>query len=858
MARTTIGLPRKNLALLSFTAALILSFGALLFMDVQSVHGLGVNYFDDDGSSQSSCDVYDRAGNELRCSTSEMLLMIGQTQYVRKTGTKLRAYFKNNRGFVTIINHHWCPGNSFGDLVETEDNDQGVAVGSAVTKINIPGTGDVYGRRYRAGDARCDDKIQVSLSSYLKDGTAIGLPGFWYADFSLDHVDQASGYDGTQNAMQVQLSSGSGYSYDSTNDYLVAPLGHRHGGDAIKGHAVTVEQKSGPTNYGLKVRFGTDCDVTSNANHSIHFYDLDGGDDGGAQRNGPIRLKLKGVTPGGDVRWWNGSNWNDTTEPSYSDARVAPTVANSDWAWGFEARPGWQYELQVLNIYSNNTLQLSTPFDSVYGIRDCERPDVPLRATAAWSQTDALEPGETSNFTPYIDNASTSRTGYVNDTWRRVWFDATGDEVYNTGDSLQANQDHISARTAVGPNNLSISNVAYTANGAYAKLCGQLYNVVADNPAGRTVDTLVLRASHTSCIRIAKYPAMVVRGGDVRTGGVYPSSAIGTCQLGPSALSGAPIYKIRGHLYRDPARTNPNKAYKGGFTDYGLFTPGPTSSFGSGGAFYQGVGTSSGQLLFGTQGWGSAEYGYGAEGQYLGTGIVATTPTHCLPNAEKQYPAPTAVTTFGAAETEKKVAPTTSQTYDFGTGSNKILRLCANTAACPGAGSSTIAVGQRVVIRVTQSGNSDVGNTVYLNNSILYGVPAAPGYASLSQIPQFVLIVDKPIKLRIAKEATEINGLIATRGNIFTCETYGSTDINDLTIPFTTNDCLNALSVKGGVITDQRLMPYRTSGFNTKADTTNFAETFTLTPETLLSDYAWSQAQSGLKTDYQAETSPRF
>lgn len=864
MASRTITLNRQRSGILLILAVFAMAFLITLAMDALPAGALGRIYFDDDGSG-ADCDVWDKPGNNAVCGSSEIRLIVGQTQYVRKTGTKLRAYFHNNRGQVTIENYNWCPGTAFGDAVETEDNDQGVAQGSAVTKINIPGTGDVFGRRYKAGDARCDNKVQVSLNGHLNDGTNIGLPGKWYADFSLEHVDQAAGYDGTQNAMSVQLSSGTGFTADSTNDWLVAPTGHiaYGGGGNFRGTGMTVDAKSSPTNYGLKVRFGTNCNITTAATYSITFYDLDGGDDGGAQKNGAIRLKLRRESPTGAVSWLvGGTNTWQAAEPAFADAKIAPSVANSDWDWDFVAHPDYQYQLQVLNIYQNNTIQLSTPFDNVYGVRACDRPNAYVRATTTADKAD-IEAGETVTFKGFIENHGT-RTGYIDDAHRMVWKD-NGDGVPGgAGDVQVVDSDLISGNTAVPTtppagetiDGLKISTYGIAGDANYPQICFRVHTVSPSPNGTGGVDTAVTRSQHTVCSKIAKYPGMVVRGGDIRTGGTVPGG-VATCTLGTIPTVGLNEgYRVRGHYYRDAAASTPNKAYKGSYGAHGVVSLGTVSHFGSANEFYKGVGTPSSYILFGTQAWGSSEYGYGSEGFFAGTGngVTGTTATHCLPDVWSLYkPTPTINLTLTASA----YSATSSATYVFPAGGLKDLHICTagNGTACTSTAGLTLAKGQKVTIRVTQPEDGYVDNDIIINGPINSPV-AATTYANISELAQVVIIADKPINIKLKAITTGFAGLLATKGDIYTCEGF---DGNPDTGPLSTATCPNqALTTNGAVILGGKLFPYRTEGFETKADGSVFAETFNLSSNLLLSDFWRSKQQSGLRVDYQTDLPSRF
>lgn len=827
----------------------------LLLLSFDKAAALGTIYFDDKGGP-GDCDVFDRPGNREICGQTQIRMVVGQTQYVRKTGAAFGVYFRSNRGQLTINNLNWCPGTSYGDMAETEDNDQGVPLGSRVVRVNIPGMPDVYGHRYRKNDGRCNERVQINLTGHLRDGSqnGTGLPGSFWTKVTIEHVDQAASWDGTQNAMDVQLTSGPGYT-TSSNDWYIAPLGHNHA-SGFRGVANTLDADGGPANYSLRVPFGTDCEITRPEQVYLSFFDLDGRNDGGAQKNGAVKIKLKRIPPSGrGVEWLKGINANGSGgdwrpgEPTYAQADEAPGNANDDWNVSFRADPFYQYELQVINIYHNNTIQVSTPYDGIYGVVPCEQPEVTLRPANSWNVSRYLEAGETANFIARLNNRS-NKTGYIDDAHGRVWLDG-GNRRYDghlvNGDKrLAENVDYINSTTAVrgpGGRQLSPAQHQFTAEGGYTYLCGRVFDIspAASPPSQPFIQTNIGEYPEAACLPIGKYPALTARGGDVRAGGVVPNSQV-TCRLdGIPNFTDLDDLRINGHYYADAGlgAGNPGNRFKGSYGGLGVLSPGPIQEFGSMGGFYRGPGTSSAYGLFGTRAWGATSHSYNQEGYFLGQNANGATATHCLVDVDALYPAPDAVTELSGNAT---ASIKDTRTYRFSTGGGKTLTL----------NGANFGKGEKATIRITQVGNATT-NTVVINGSVNYPDVISTAYGSIAELPQLTIVADKRINVRFADQATVYNGLIATAGNLYTCEGHdGSADIS-------TAACRDkALVINGMTIVGGKLYPFRTEGFNTRGATGTFAETFTLTPELLLSDYARAQQQPKLRVDLQTGLPPRF
>lgn len=323
------------------------------------------------------------------------------------------------------------------------------------------------------------------------------------------------------------------------------------------------------------------------------------------------------------------------------------------------------------------------------------------------------------------------------------------------------------------------------------------------------------QAEIANCATVAKYPALTVEQGMVRTGGVFANTS-GVCQLDATNPSGAKS-NILMHDYNSTARGS-----------YGLagLAVGRINYFGSHNEYYgkETSDTLRRSLLF------ANSQNDDNKGYFLGATPAST---FCLPNTTSLY-ATRGSSTPSTTPPATPVTPTASVNYTL---SNNTLTLAGGT----------INPGNQVVIRVTGTG------TIRITGDILYG-PTPTDLAAGQRVPQFILLADGTINIQIADTVTELNGIYSTKGNIYTCAT-GSTVYNGIT-SMTSDTCNQALTIKGALIANQ-VLPYRTAGYNDVNNTTP-AETFRLTPEALIGDYQYSQDNPLLRTVRQRELPVRL
>ncbi|HET6622844.1 MAG TPA: hypothetical protein VFG56_02835 [Candidatus Saccharimonadales bacterium] len=342
MVATLHGL-RKNPLLAVLVAILIISWAVIL--SAPRADALSSKYFSDDAGGDN-CDAWITPGR-IGCGRIEIRLIDGQTRYVRRTSTNLAAYFTKSSGSLRIYNANFCNGVSADD-VEGEDyfGNHTMRNGTAVTKFTFRtagGTDVRYGRKY-SGGGNCNDSINMTFRNLRKDKRT----GLYYVKIEVDTVDNRRGsYDGIQNSYSIAETGGGTYMIAQKEGYG-------------SGYGVTVQQRgTNPRNMTYKVRFGASCSVKNPGTYRLYYYDMDNDGGSGAQLGGKITMRLIEVGTGRVTSWTPRGKAN---APDFKRVTI---------------RPGKRYVWEINNVYYNNTLQFSTPFDGIYYEKPCDpKPDV--------------------------------------------------------------------------------------------------------------------------------------------------------------------------------------------------------------------------------------------------------------------------------------------------------------------------------------------------------------------------------------------------------------------------------------------------------------------------------------------------
>ena len=284
--------------------------------------------------------------NSDQSSGAAVMLVSANSSFVKSYTNSLKIWFPTNSGSVTIYNGNFCNSNAF-DYIQNGDNSwSGIGNGTRVTHFVAQGQ-EQYGFKYASGSANCAGAKTFNFSNLPQQP---GLSSF-YADFSATAV----GPVGVMNYYRLVASAG-------------AEIGQSGN---TSGRGITMEQvDSNPRFINYYASFGTPCLPPADLRAKISLYDIDNAGGGGAQPAGsPVTVRVLDKTTGGYVNFIGptGSTWTPQ-----GDNRVDFREFNS--------LPGHKYKLEINNVYWNNTIQYSVPYDQAY-IHTCLPPPTPVQPT---------------------------------------------------------------------------------------------------------------------------------------------------------------------------------------------------------------------------------------------------------------------------------------------------------------------------------------------------------------------------------------------------------------------------------------------------------------------------------------------
>ncbi len=484
----------------------------------------------------------------------------------------------------------------------------------------------------------------------------------------------------------------------------------------------------------------------------------------------------------------------------------------------FDMDKDYAYRIRFRDIYFNNNLQFSLPFDTIWANQVCDPPPkASVFPTVNLGSNDSVLVDENVTAQFGIRNRSAEVPGSARYT-RNMWLD-NGDQIFGSGDSQRGFDSAMAGPLAIpvapGLTNLAGKDLTTTAEEGYRFVCASLTIESAD---ARTTD--IDSSTTTACKLIAKKPSMQVLGGDARSGGVYQQS-MASCLVESNYLY-API--VGANYGIDPD--------KGSFSEYNVKSTGKIQKFGSSNS-PPGLDLTTVSLLFGNTTDGALSWRPTSDdGYFNGDASNWEKTTHCLPNFFAKYQHPTPQQTVGnGSMVGGSISGATSGSYTLNAG--RITLGCSGECVVNG----------RRVIYVRNTDMPGPIKTLAITSNFVY--PSAS--VSISSLPHFVLMVDSGINVQFASGVTRFDGILVTKGGIYTCD-YGLDDVK-------TSTCNDQLIVNGAAVTSRALVPIRTYGDGTIGKP---AEQFKLTPEALVSDYQNSIQTQGITTTDQKELPPRL
>lgn len=274
-------------------------------------------------------------------------LAVGQTNYVRKTAAKLKVYFTSSSGSVRFERYKYCPSGA--DEGPGSAKDTVFTVSSSTGKVRVNGKGAWESEQsvtggYTTGGG-CNDSLTFDLRNLTKDKS-----GMFSAKIDVDN--DSGDY---MNFFRI---------VSPTKGAVIAHAEGKAGWD------VTIDQRGeSPKWSDYKIKFGSDCDVKSAGKRAIRLYDLDGPGGSGAQV-GRITLRLRARDMAGGS--WSYVDISNTENRGYAQSINPVQQSNADQLVWFTARPNYQYEFELNNVYYNNTIQYGAPFDGIYYLTGCQ------------------------------------------------------------------------------------------------------------------------------------------------------------------------------------------------------------------------------------------------------------------------------------------------------------------------------------------------------------------------------------------------------------------------------------------------------------------------------------------------------
>lgn len=533
-------------------------------------------------------------------SGTNTVLVAGSTSAVPNAQVHVRAYFSQNSGKVGILGANYCPSGNW---------DIGGVVSGATTQFQIGNRvkNGVYQSRNCDNAASNDWVFSFTNIDREHNSALIGETRLYFVDIVA--TNKASRGVSLQNGFRVYEP----IEESNNNRLFVAQIG----GDS--GNQVTLQQAPNDgTNRNYAFRFGSDCSITTATERAVSFYDLDndvdanGNDPSGAQRGGALKLRIYQVDDRGrqtpvQLKYYTRSDRGGQTR-----------IGSNQWTPSggsgitlrvyFDVQPGGRYVSRLTNVYSNNTIQFSTPFDGVYYERQCQNP--------GWTTSGDTHKGQTRQTPTNAPNFVSP--GASISWWHQISKTGSGSAPVGTvrvsvdqytlenGRRTSGGVIFSGPSSAFGAGDVDdiwhISRSYTTTSSDVGKMiCQRIFwspYSAATSPSALMGTYDADEGDTNNCYTVVASPAVHIRGNDVRVG----SDFINTTNNRSSLITG----------------TSYTAGAGASFGEYGVFAPGLISNFASqGGGSLQSPSASSNGLTFAN---------IGTNGQYAPLSNLGTIP----------------------------------------------------------------------------------------------------------------------------------------------------------------------------------------------------------------------------------------
>lgn len=303
--------------------------------------------------------------------------------------------------------------------------------------------------------------------------------------------------------------------------------------------------------------FGTPCNITSNTTAYIHFFDIDSNVDAIQRSDFDIRVGVWDLTAGSYAPSSNVSGFT-----SVGTNQWMPNTGTQSYATlRFTAQPNHKYRLDLNNHDSNNTIQMTLPYNSIYADINCNSIAPELDPGVSLDPNTIVQVGDTVTGTFTVRELN-GFTGGVADFARRMWIENGANTTFDAGD--QSLYFFGAPDGYFAPGSTTTHTFTSGAITGGNRVCAS-YGLTAKMTAGGM--TQIAGANpEVVCVPIGKYPKLQVQNGDVWVGGGLSGAACATGS-GQDYIYGAPN----------------NGSVNSSFANYGVAAAGDITQFGSAG-----------------------------------------------------------------------------------------------------------------------------------------------------------------------------------------------------------------------------------------------------------------------------------
>jgi len=519
-------------------------------------------------------------GNSYPGVKREFKFAVSRDGYTDIYNTRIIIYLPTPTGTITLQDVDLCYNDSKDADKANYDQTYTKSTGlmTSFTMTNT-GTGTIVRNGYWDGTDGCfDDVRDYNVSGSTKDPATGMYPYF----MNVEAV--ANGQ--YVNLFKVIAPAGAYVSQDSSID--TPSLGMQQAFPIPTGSNPLVADPPDPyKDYSTwTLRFGPDCTVTtSSVQKTIEIYDDDNAGTNFDVQPKPFHVRMQEYTRAGayvrEVRpdnvTWNGvtrttpgtdsaGGWDDSLVVSGAKHDIFWTTANKQrYRVTYTFLKDKVYRWKLFNVYYDNTLQIKTPFDSIFYYRECQLAGGKLKAGMGIDPTSAkISVGQTAVFTPTITVSSYRGAFTANCAAKRTMYSPSGSPTPLPNPLCQTTSGSSSiAVTGNGP--ISLQTNSYTVPNSTApgtRICDE---ITITSPTDSSYFAVAGDKVAENCVTVIGHPYLKVGGNDVWAGSQfdYSGNKCSTPVVRTSKISSW----VNGGV--------------GAFSRYGLFALGAITEFGS-------------------------------------------------------------------------------------------------------------------------------------------------------------------------------------------------------------------------------------------------------------------------------------